>query len=207
MASAASLRKDRVLLADDHKLVGSGLAALLQQTGRYEIAAEANDGLEAIEKVQSIPCELLIIDLAMARLGGIEAIQRIREHNKRLKILVLSMYDDAQFVARAMKAGANGYLLKHAMDEDLFRAIEVVFDGETFISELIDSEALREFSFEDTELAPGMTNSEIADALFISPHTVTRHRANVMRKLNVHNRVELVHAANRRGLITLEKLQ
>ncbi|MFO0923488.1 MAG: response regulator transcription factor [Pirellulales bacterium] len=218
MASAASLRKYRVLLADDHKLVRSGLAALLQQTGRYEIAAEANDGLEAVEKVQSIPCELLIIDLAMARLGGIEAIQRIREHNKRLKILVLSMYDDAQFVARAMKAGANGYLLKHAMDEDLFRAIEVVFDGETFISELIDSEALREFSFEDTELtareievlhliAAGMTNSEIADALFISPHTVTRHRANVMRKLNVHNRVELVHAANRRGLITLEKLQ
>ncbi len=126
------------------------------------------------------------------------------------------MYDDAQFVARAIKAGANGYLLKHAMDEDLFHAVEAVFAGQSFISEAIDQDALREFSIDDGELtsreievlhliADGMTNSEIAEALFISPHTVTRHRANVMKKLGAHNRVELINIASGRGLITLRK--
>ena len=126
------------------------------------------------------------------------------------------MYDDAQFVARAMKAGANGFLLKDALDEDLFWAIESVFNGKDFVSELIDQDALREFTFYDCELttrekevlhliAEGKTNSDIAEVLSISPHTVTRHRANLMKKLNVHNRVELVSVANSRGLIIMPK--
>ncbi len=208
--------KIRTLLADDHKLVRSGLAALLGQTGRFDIVAEANNGLEAIEKLGRFACDLILMDLAMATLGGIEAIGRIRETNKKVSILVLSMYDDAQFVARAIKAGANGYLLKHAMDEELFQAIDAVLDGQQFISDAIDADALREFSFDDGELtareievlhliAEGLTNSEIADALIISPHTVTRHRANVMKKLGVHNRVELINVASGRGLITLRR--
>lgn len=206
----------RVILADDHSLVRSGLAALLKQTGRFEIVAEANDGAEALQLVEQTPCDLLVIDMAMPRLGGIEAIQRIRESNRQVRILVLSMYDDAQFVARALKSGANGYLLKHAMDEDLFQAIDAVFRGETFISELIDQVALREFTYDDSDLtsrelevlhliADGKTNSAIATTLGISPHTVTRHRANLMKKLNVHNRVELVNVANSRGLIAIPK--
>ena len=206
----------RVILADDHSLVRSGLAALLKQTGRFEIVAEANDGAEALQLVEQTPCDLLVIDMAMPRLGGIEAIQRIRESNRQVRILVLSMYDDAQFVARALKSGANGYLLKHAMDEDLFQAIDAVFRGETFISELIDQVALREFTYDDSDLtsrelevlhliADGKTNSAIATTLGISPHTVTRHRANLMKKLNVHNRAELVNVANSRGLIAIPK--
>lgn len=215
MALATKI-KIRTLLADDHKLVRSGLAALLTQTGRFDVVAEANNGLEAIDLLHQTSCDLVLMDLAMAQLGGIEAIGRIRETNKKVKILVVSMYDDAQFVARAIKAGANGYLLKHAMDEDLFNAVDAVFEGETFISEAIDQDALREFAFDDGELtsreievlhliADGLTNSEIADALFISPHTVTRHRANVMKKLCAHNRVELMNIASGRGLITLRK--
>jgi RNA polymerase sigma factor (sigma-70 family) len=208
--------KIRVILVDDHNLVRSGMAALLKQDGRFEVVDEATNGIEGIEKIHATPSDLLIVDLAMPRLGGIELITVIRRTHRKLRILVLSMYDDAQFVARALKAGANGYLLKHALDEDLFHAIDAVFDGEEFISKSIDRSVLREFIFEDTDLtsrerevlhliAEGMTNSEIASVLSISPHTVTRHRANLMKKLNVHNRVELVNVANRRGLIVLPR--
>ncbi|MEZ6096821.1 MAG: response regulator [Pirellulaceae bacterium] len=210
--------KRRVILADDHNLVRSGLAALLGQDGHYEVVAEAINGIDALEKVEAHDADLLIVDLAMPRLGGIEVIQGIRSRQLPLKVLVLSMYDDAQFVARAIKAGANGYLLKHALEEELFRAIDRVMSGETFISELIDQDALREFSFEDNDLTPreievlhliaeGLTNSQVAVTLNISPNTATRHRANLMQKLNVHNRVELIHAANNRGLITISKAQ
>jgi DNA-binding NarL/FixJ family response regulator len=208
--------KKRVILVDDHNLVRSGLAALLGQDGRFEVVDEATNGVQAIEKVKSVPCDLLIVDLAMPRLGGMEVISEVRRRHRQVRILVLSMYDDAQFVARAIKAGANGYLLKHALDEDLFEAIQAVFRGETFISELIDKDALREFSFDDSDLtsrerevlhliAEGKTNGDIAEVLSISPHTVTRHRANLMKKLNVHNRVELVNVASSRGLIILPR--
>lgn len=209
-------KRKRVILVDDHNLVRSGLAALLNQSGHYQVVAEATNGIEALAKVNTVPCDLLIIDLAMPRLGGIDVIAEIRHKDRTIKILVLSMYDDAQFVARAMKAGANGFLLKHALDEDLFQAIESVFDGKAFVSQLIDQDALREFTFDDCELtsrekevlhliAEGKTNGDIAEVLSISPHTVTRHRANLMKKLNVHNRVELVSVANSRGLIIMPK--
>ena len=195
-------RKKRVILADDHNLVRSGLVALLKQDGRFDVVGEATDGIETLNRVQTIPCDLLILDLAMPRLGGIEVIGKIRRDNRQVKILVLSMYDDAQFVARAMKAGANGYLLKHALDEDLFHAMDAIFDDVEFISPLIDQTALQEFTFDSGDLtaretevlhliAEGKTNSQIAEILIISPHTVTRHRANLMKKLNVHNRVDL----------------
>ena len=206
----------RVILADDHNLVRSGLAAILTQDGRFEIVAEATNGLEAIERIETTPCDLVIVDLAMPRLGGIEMIQALRSNQSKVKILVLSMYDEAQFVVRALKAGANGYILKHAMDEELFRAIERVLGGDTFVSELIDAAAINEFTLEDSELtlrevevlrliADGMTNPQIADMLSISPNTVTRHRANLMQKLNVHNRVELINAAYHHGFIAISK--
>ncbi len=152
----------------------------------------------------------------MPRLGGIEMIQALRSNQSKIKILVLSMYDEAQFVSRAMKAGANGYILKHAMDEELFQAIDTILSGSPFISELIDAAALHEFNFVDSELtlrevevlrliADGLTNPQIAETLHISPNTVTRHRANLMHKLNVHNRVELINAAYHHGFIAISK--
>ena len=208
--------KRRVILADDHNLVRSGLAAILTQDGRFEVVAEATNGMEAIDKIASTPCDLAIVDLAMPRLGGIEMIQALRTSHPSVKTLVLSMYDEAQFVVRALKAGANGYILKHAMDEELFRAIDSVLEGKTFVSELIDAAALKEFTLADSELtlreievlrliADGMTNPQIADLLHISPNTVTRHRANLMHKLNVHNRVELINAAHHHGFIVISK--
>ncbi len=192
------------------------MAALLKQHGGFEIVAEATDGVSALEQIRAVVFDLLIIDLAMPRLGGIAVIEELRQRNRNAKILVLSMYDDAQFVARAMRKGANGYLLKHAMDEELFQAIEEVMGGSRFISDSIDRDALTEFTFDDASLTTrekevlqliceGMTNSAIAETLFISPHTVTRHRANLMKKLNVHNRVDLVKVASSRGLILMPK--
>ena len=212
----SSAERTRVILADDHNLVRSGMAALLKQHGGFDVVAEATDGVVALQQVQSISFDLLIVDLAMPRLGGIALIEELQRLKVRTKILVLSMYDDVQFVARALKVGANGYLLKHAVDEDLFHAIDEVMSGNQFISESIDREALTEFTFYDGELTSrekevlqligeGMTNSEIAETLFISPHTVTRHRSNLMRKLNVHNRVDLVKVASSRGLILIPK--
>jgi DNA-binding NarL/FixJ family response regulator len=210
------LSKTRVILADDHNLVRSGMAALLLQHGGFDVVAEAADGLAALDQICEHTFDLLIIDLAMPRLGGIAVIEELRRHKKSIKILVLSMYDDAQFVARAMQNGANGYLLKQAMDEDLFHAIDEVMAGNRFISDSIDREALTEFTFDDADLTTrekevlqligeGMTNPQIAEMLFISPHTAIRHRANLMRKLNVHNRVELVKVASSRGLILIPK--
>ncbi len=204
------------MLADDHNLVRSGLAAILTQDGRFQVVAEATNGIEAIEKINATPCDLVIVDLAMPRLGGIEMIQALRTSHSKVKILVLSMYDEAQFVSRAMKAGANGYILKHAMDEELFRAIDTILNGSPFISELIDGASLKEFNLVDSELtlrevevlrliADGMTNPQIADILSISPNTVTRHRANLMQKLNVHNRVELINVAYHQGFIAISK--
>jgi len=206
----------KVILADDHNLVRSGLAAILQQTGEFQVVAEATNGLEAVEKVDSQPCDLLIADLAMPRLSGIEMTQMLRSRKNEVKILILSMYDDAQFVARALNAGANGYLLKHAMDNELFQAIQVILADQPFVSELIDAAALREFTTHNNQLTPrelevlqliseGLTNPQIADLLNISPNTVTRHRANLMQKLQVHNRVELINVAFNRGLITISK--
>ena len=209
-------KKIRVILADDHNLVRSGMAALLRQHGGFEVVAEATDGVSALEEIRKHEFDLLIVDLAMPRLGGMAVIEELRRSKTSIKILVLSMYDDAQFVARAMKTGANGYLLKQALDEDLFQAINQVLDGNRFISDSIDQAAFTEFTFDDAELTSrekevlqligeGMTNGQIAVTLFISPHTVTRHRANLMQKLNVHNRVELVKVASSRGLILIPK--
>ncbi len=206
----------RVMLVDDHNLVRSGMAALLRQHGGFQVVSEATDGVSALQKISTVAFDLLIVDLAMPRLGGMAVIEELRRRSRRVKILVLSMYDDAQFVAQALQKGANGYLLKHAMDEELFRAIDVIMDGGRFLSRMIDRVALTECTHSDAGLTArerevlqliceGMTNSAIAEALYISPHTVTRHRANLMKKLNVHNRVDLVKAASRRGLILLPR--
>ncbi|MEM9825041.1 MAG: response regulator transcription factor [Planctomycetota bacterium] len=204
----------RIILADDHNLVRSGLAALLNQEARYKVVAEATDGIDAVDRAADVDAELLIVDLAMPRLGGMEVIRRIRETKRSLRILVLSMYDDVQFVSQAISAGANGYLVKHAMDDELFEAIEQVMAGHSYISSSIDPESLRECQWADADLTPrecevlhliaeGLTNSAIARELQISPNTVTRHRANLMQKLHVHNRVELIQTAAQHGLITL----
>jgi DNA-binding NarL/FixJ family response regulator len=206
--------KHDIILVDDHALVRRGLAALLTQSKRFRVAAEGTDGEEALELARRVPADVMILDLAMPRLNGLEVVTRLADRPDRLRLLVVSMYDDVAFVARALRDGADGYLLKQALDDDLFRALDTVLAGEVYVCPAIDRAQVAAVVPTDTAvtdrerevlqlIADGLTTTEVAERLFISPHTATRHRANLMRKLNVHNPAELLRVAAARGLIIL----
>ena len=202
-----------MLLVDDHALVRRGLASLLRSDGRFEVAGEAGNGLEAISLTQHRPADIIILDLSMPRLNGLETIRRLQK-SSRAAILVLSMHDDEQFVAQALRGGARGYLLKHAMDDELFQALETLVRGGRYVSSSIDMSRVQEHDMTQLDLTArerevlqlivdGHTTQQVADILVISPHTATRHRANLMQKLNAHNQVELVRNAAQKGLIIM----
>ncbi|MEM8961736.1 MAG: response regulator transcription factor [Acidobacteriota bacterium] len=208
--------KTRVVLVDDHAIVRRGLAALLDIDGSYEVVAEADDGEQALVVLDRLTVEIIVLDLSMPGLDGLETLRRIRKQDGDLAVLVLSMYDDAQFIARALEYGASGYLLKQALDDELFEALAAVRRGERYISKGINLEKVRFQHLEKNNLtarerevlewiAKGCTTQEIAGHLSISPHTATRHRANLMEKLGAHNQVELIRTAVARGLLLLPK--
>lgn len=206
----------RVLLVDDHALVRRGLAALLATDGRFQVVGEAGNGEDALAILEKVPAELVVLDLSMPRLDGLETLRRLRATGSRVRVLVLSMYDDTQFVAQALADGAHGYLLKHAMDDELFHALEALARGGRYTSKEIDMARVQALEMARSELtarerevlqliATGRTTQEVAEDLSISPHTATRHRANLMQKLDVHNQVELVRAAVARGLVMMPR--
>lgn len=206
----------RVVLVDDHNLVRRGLASLLQTEGKYEVVAEAGDGEEALRILEETPADLVILDLSMPRMNGLETVRRLSKRFPRVKVLVLSMYSDEQFVNQSLRDGAKGYILKHAMDEELFQALDAIHGGGQFVSQSIDLGRVEEHAQDHLDLTvrerevlqlivDGHTTTEVAEILAISPHTATRHRANLMQKLNAHSQVELVRNASRRGLIILPK--
>lgn len=193
-----------------------GLAALLKTEGRFRVVAEAGNGEEALAAVQAHNPEVVILDLSMPKLDGLETVRRLRRGGSRVKILVLTMFEDEQFAAKALGDGANGYLLKAAMDEELFEALDAVLAGKRYISRSIDRERIEaaecihlDLTAREREvlqlIASGHTTHELADLLNISPHTATRHRANLMQKLDAHNQVELVRAGVARGLIIMPR--
>ena len=205
----------RIILVDDHNIVRRGLAALLQTDGRYRVVAEACNGEEALSCVDAHPAEIIVMDLSMPRMNGFEAIRRLAKKSWRIRIVVLSMYDDAQFVAEALRDGARGYILKQAMDDELFHALEAVSKGGQYVSSAIDMGRVQEHLIVSPELtarerevlqliADGKTTQQLAEVLQISPHTATRHRANLMQKLNAHNQVELVRIAAMKGIIIIK---
>jgi len=206
----------RILLVDDHSIVRRGLAALLRAEGRYTVVGEANDGEEALARLETIEADIAILDLYMPRLNGLETIRRIARQHPRVKTIVLSMYDDEQFVAQSLHDGARGYILKQAMDDELFVALDKVVRGGKYVSPSIDLLRVENRHIEKPDLTvrerevlqlivDGHTTQDVADILTISPHTATRHRANLMQKLNVHTQMELVRAAAQRGLVVLPK--
>jgi len=206
----------RVMLVDDHKLVRRGLAALMRLDGRYQVVAEADDGEEALQLLEKTPVDVAIIDLSMPRLNGLETIKRMVKRFPKTKTLVLSMHEDDQFVARALQDGARGFVLKRAMDDELFKALDTILRGGQFVSSAIDMLSVGSHALESDELTAresqvlqlivdGHTTQAVADILAISPHTATRHRANLMQKLAAHSQVELVRNAAQRGLIIMPK--
>lgn len=206
-----------VILADDHHIVRRGLAALLQMDGKYQVVCEAQNGEEALQCADQTPAQIMILDLSMPRLNGLEAIRRLRHKHPRLKILVLSMYDDEEFVIQALQDGVNGYLLKHSMDDELFEALAAITQGQRFVSGVINLSQIETQSepiaapltsreHEVLQLiAEGYTTTEIAEIMSISPHTANRHRANILEKMGVRNQMELIRLAVKRGLIILKR--
>lgn len=208
------MAKARILLVDDHALVRRGLAALLRMDPRYEVVEEAHSGEAALTLVEQARPDLVLLDLNMPGIDGLETLRRLRERGHKVRVLILSMHDETHLVGQALNSGADGYLLKDSMDDELFLAIDNVLRGQKYVASAIDRRRLMEATARPMTLtsrerevlqliAGGLTTSEVAERLHISPHTATRHRANLMQKLDVHNQVELVRVAASRGLIVM----
>jgi len=209
----------RILIVDDHALVRAGIRALLQLQPDFQIVGEAADGHEAIQQVQQLQPDIVLMDIGMPGMDGLAATRAIHQNYPQVRIITLTQHENREYVLPALRAGARGYVLKRAPDDTLVRAIRTVAAGETFLdSRIADvvAESIRHQGATPTDpietltererevlqlLASGKTYQEIADILFISVKTVDFHRANLMRKLNLSNRSELVHFAIKHGLI------
>ena len=214
----------RVVLADDHLIVRQGLRALLETSGDFEIVAEASDGAEALAAVTSHDPDVVVLDLSMSGLNGLEALRRIKETSRRTKVLVLSMHATSEYVRAALRAGADGYLVKGAGIGDLSAALHAVLAGDRFLSPEVERAALLDLldgpsrdSEGDTLLrltprerevlqliAEGHTNKSIASKLGLSVKTVDGHRTRIMAKLDLHDATALTRFAIRHGLVSPE---
>lgn len=213
--------KKRILIADDHSIVRSGIRHLLSTRKDVEIVGEADDGLSAIRMVKRLKPDMVLMDIGMPQMNGIEAIQEIVRERKDIKVLVLSMHSDDKTVAKALKAGAKGYLIKSCDSRDLNEAIDALSSGEIYLSREISSTLIQGYirKLDDDSsglslltpkerqilqmIAEGNTTKDIAGTLNVSIKTVEVHRSNIMRKLNLHNIADLTKYAIREGLIQL----
>ena len=214
------MSKIRLLLVDDHQIVRAGLRMLFQAEKDMEIVGEVGSGEQALEAVQNLQPDVVIMDVTMPGIGGIEATRRIKEANPDTAVLALTMHEDEQYFFEMLNAGASGYIPKRAAPDDLVSATRVVSEGNVFLHATLAKFLMRDFfenkeapqtpTFEEltpreyevlTFIAEGSTNREIAETLVISVKTVDRHRENIMQKLNLHSRVELVKYAIEKGLI------
>jgi DNA-binding NarL/FixJ family response regulator len=216
--------KIRIILADDHAVLRSGLKALLHCSPQFEVIGEAGDGLTALKMVEELMPDVLILDLSMPIMGGVDCIKELRSRGLACRILVLTMYDDDEYIKEVMRAGADGYVLKKSADTELIEGIVKVHAGKKYLNEtisqtLIDSLLRTNFSEPDNRnpyillsirerevlrfLAQGHTNSEIATMLSLSAKTVDTYRSRLMHKLNVHKKSELVNYAIQHKLITV----
>lgn len=209
----------RILVADDHAIVRSGLERVLNSKPDMEVVAEAEDGADAVEKALTEDVHLAILDVSMPRLTGIQAAAELHKRKPELKVLMLSMHDSEQFLFEALKAGASGYVLKSAADTDIVDAVRAAMRGDTYlypsavttlVRDYVDRGGRGEEEFDiltprELEvlklIAEANTSKEIADKLVISIKTVDRHRQNILEKLGMRDRVELTRYAIRRGLI------
>src|SRR5512143_2023855 len=214
------MAKIRILVADDHALVREGIIAILKLHGDLEVAAEAADGKEAIQKAAKLKPDIVSMDIAMPALGGLEATMEIKKNHPEIKILVLSQYDDKEYVNRLLKAGVSGYILKHAVGTDLISSIRAVARGEFYLYSAIASSVVgdylstRDAAAEDPYerltdrekqvlklIAEGQSHKEVASLLNISSKTVIAHYTNVHEKLDIRTRAGLIKFAFQRGIV------
>src|SRR5947209_7094993 len=206
----------RVLLADDHAMVRKGFRMILEAQADMSIVGEAGNGREALELAETLHPDVLVMDVAMPELNGIEATRRLAASSPRSRVLALSMHKDSVYVREILRAGARGYLLKDSIDSDLVNAVRAVAKGDGYLSPAISDAVLTDYRRHVTDpldllssrerevlqmIAEGKTNKEIASALNLSVYTIDAHRGKIMEKLNLHSTGELVRFAVRNGLV------
>jgi DNA-binding NarL/FixJ family response regulator len=209
-------QKIRVLLADDHTMVRQGFRRILSGQPDMEIVGEAANGREAVELAEKLRADVVVMDVAMPELNGIEATRRLAGSAPHVRVLALSMHKDSVYVREILRAGARGYLLKDSVDSDLLAGVRAVARGEGYLSPSISNAVLNDYRRHVTDpidlltsrerevlqmIAEGKTNKEIATILNLSVYTVDAHRGRIMEKLNLHSINELVRFAVRKGLV------
>jgi DNA-binding NarL/FixJ family response regulator len=215
----------RILLADDHTIVRQGLARLLEEQPDLKVIGEATNGKVAVEQALALKPDIVIMDIGMPRMNGIEATKRIRKQLPKTKILILSMYSHEHFIHELLETGISGYLLKDSSGRDIIKAIHSVMKNETFLSPTISkvlvetyrspnrkcssiAERYNQLSNREREvlqlIGEGRSTREIADMLCVSISTIKTHRANIMEKLNIDAPVKLIHFAIQLGLVDPE---
>jgi two-component system response regulator NreC len=209
-------RAIRVLLADDHGIVRQGLKLILATQPDFEVIGEASNGREAAELAEKLRPDIVLMDVQMPELNGIEATRRMVAANARIRVLVLSMHKEALYVREVLKAGARGYILKDAIDTELLSAMRSVARGDGYISPAVSGALLTDYREQSANpldtlstrerevlqlIAEGKTNKEVATKLNLSVYTVDSHRGKIMEKLNLHSAGELVRFAMKNGLV------
>jgi DNA-binding NarL/FixJ family response regulator len=212
----------QVIIADDHNLVRQGIRAILEKTEDIEVIGEAEDGQEAVTLVEKLKPDVVVMDMAMPRLNGTQALEKIQALGLETKVVILSMYSDTIMVRQALKTGARGYLLKRSVTAELLFAIRAAAQGEIYLSPSVSKAFINDtlilHTNQSTELdllslrerevmqliAEGYTNNAIAQILKISSKTVEKHRTSIMTKLNIHDTAGLVRAAIKFGLVSLD---
>jgi len=221
VTSPSKDKQIRVLLAEDHTLVRQGFRRILEDDPRITVVGEARTGIEAIEQCKELKPDVVVMDLSMPELGGLEATAEVLKANPQIKVVILSMYSNEAYVRKAFELGAKGYILKNAIEVDLTRAVMALAEGQAYFSPGISHivlESMKAGTFQGTSqdpyerltlrekevlqlIAQGKSNKEIATLLNISVNTVAVHRARVMETLNLHRTAELVLFAVKKGLI------
>lgn len=218
------MNKIRIVLADDHAVLRSGLKSLLNSSPQFEVIGEAENGWQAIKMVESLKPTVLLLDLSMPDMNGIDCIKEIRSRGLTCPILVLTMYDDEEYITEVMRSGANSYVLKKSADTELIECIIKIHTGKKYLNESLSQSLLNRIQHPSTDLsdqqspyillsarerevlrllAHGHTNSEIATMLSLSPKTIDTYRSRIMQKLNLHKKSDLVNYAIHYNLITL----
>jgi two-component system, NarL family, response regulator NreC len=212
----------RIIIADDHRVLRAGLRLLLERQPGFEVVADAADGRQTVDLVKAHLPDIVLLDIAMPHLNGIEAARLISASHPEVGIIILSMHADESYLLRALKSGAKGYLLKDAGEDDVIDAVRAVSEGKAFfspaISKLLVEDYVRQLQHQGLEdvydlltprereimqlLAEGKSSKDIAALLFLSPHTVDTHRKTILQKLNVHSVPELMLYAMRKGIIS-----
>ncbi len=211
----------RALLADDHSVVRQGLRVWLEKSGFVQVVGEAADGREAVALAEELKPNVVLMDIAMPLLNGIEATAQIMKRNPETNVIILSMHTDEGYILRSLGAGAKGYLLKESTESDVLPAVRSVCAGKPYftpsIARLLLEDYMRMLKQNNAQdsydllterekevlqiLAQGKSNKEVAQVLNLSPHTVDTHRTNLMQKLNLHNTAEIVLYAVRKGIV------